>query len=125
MVEEGLVEGLRMLVSQQAADGQLLVDEVGHGQLLTHHLRGHLGGEETSGSQQGLEGGGGGRSGRGPRAAAAGALEGGWVLGWCGGLLAGLRGRRGLPARSLVQQASRSQGAELGEAWSLARLAQL
>lgn len=45
VVEELLVEGLGVRMGQQATDGELLVDEVGHGELLTHQLRWELGGE--------------------------------------------------------------------------------
>lgn len=56
MVEELLVDGLRVLVGQQAANSQLLVDEVGHGELLTHQLWGELRGEQPTWPQQGLQG---------------------------------------------------------------------
>lgn len=48
MVEELLVDSLWVLVGKQAADGQLLVDEMGHGELLAHQLRGELGGQEPA-----------------------------------------------------------------------------
>lgn len=55
VVEELLIEALRVLVGQQAAHGQLLVDEVGHGELLANQLRGELGREEPTWPQQGLQ----------------------------------------------------------------------
>lgn len=47
VVQELLVDGLGVLVGQQAADGDLLVDQVGHGDLLPDELRAELGREEA------------------------------------------------------------------------------
>lgn len=55
MVEELLVEGLGVLVGQQAAHRQLLIDEVGHGELLANQLWGQLRGKEPTWTQQGLQ----------------------------------------------------------------------
>lgn len=53
MVEELLADSLWVLVGEQATDGKLLVDEVGHGELLTHKLRGELWGQEPAVAQEG------------------------------------------------------------------------
>lgn len=52
MVEELLVDSLRVLVGEQAANSQLLVDEVGHSELLTYKLRGELRRQEPAVAQQ-------------------------------------------------------------------------
>lgn len=101
MVEELLVDSLWVLVCEQAADGELLVDEVGHGKLLTDELRGELGGQEPTVAQER------------------------WTLGtqWCTGVvLAGgvrqtvrLGGGLSVPEATLDGQSSRAaQGAHLG-----------
>ena len=56
MVQELLVDGLRMLVSQEPADGNLLVDQMGHGDLLPDELWTELGRKET-GAHDGLQSG--------------------------------------------------------------------
>lgn len=53
MIEELLVDSLRVLVGEQAADCQLLVHEVSHGELLANELRGELGGQQSAVTQQG------------------------------------------------------------------------
>lgn len=52
MVEELLVDSLWVLVGKQAANSQLLVDEVGHRELLTYKLRGELGRQEPAVAQE-------------------------------------------------------------------------
>lgn len=52
VVEELLVDSLRVLVREQAAHAELLVDEVGHGELLTDELRGELRGQEPAVAQE-------------------------------------------------------------------------
>jgi len=52
VVEELLVDTLWVLVCQQVADGQLLVDEVGHGELLADELRRELRGQEPAVAQE-------------------------------------------------------------------------
>lgn len=52
MVEELLVDSLWVLVGKQAANSQLLVDEVGHRELLTYKLRGELGRQEPTVAQE-------------------------------------------------------------------------
>lgn len=47
MVQELLVDGLRMLVSQKPANGNLLVDQMGHGNLLPDKLWTELGRKKT------------------------------------------------------------------------------
>lgn len=46
MVQELLVDGLRVLVSQEAAHSNLLVYQMGHGYLLPDKLWTKLGGEK-------------------------------------------------------------------------------
>lgn len=53
VVEELLVDSLWVLMGQQATDGQLLVDNVGHGELLAYELRG----EQPAMAQKGMMGG--------------------------------------------------------------------
>ena len=53
MVEKLLVDSLWVLVGEQAADCQLLVDEVGHGELLAYELRRELVREESAVAQEG------------------------------------------------------------------------
>lgn len=47
MVQELLVDGLRVLVSQEAANSNLLVYQMGHGNLLPNKLWTELGRKKT------------------------------------------------------------------------------
>lgn len=47
VIEELLVNGLRVLVGEQPADSDLLVYQVGHGELLPHQLRAELRRQQT------------------------------------------------------------------------------
>lgn len=113
VVEELLVESLGVLVGQQATDGQLLVDEVRHGQLLPHQLGGELGREQPPRGQQGLEGGRGGHLGA-ERGAVVELTVGRGLLRLLGLRLLG-RGL-GVPRTPFDQRAAAAQGAHLGQA---------